>query len=98
VTAATYTFRIHVRLPGARRPVHPVVIWNPRSGGGKAARVHLDEQARARGIEPLELTPGKDLERLVCEALDGGADAIAMAGGDGSQATVARIAAERGAP
>lgn len=98
VMAAACAFRGHVTLPAAPRPVHPVVIWNPRSGGGKAVRVHLDEQARGRGVEPLELTPGKDLERLAYDALDGGADAIAMAGGDGSQATVARIAAERGVP
>jgi diacylglycerol kinase family enzyme len=98
VTAARYAFRIHVALPAAPRPAHPVVLWNPRSGGGKAARAHLDAEARARGIEPLELTPGEDLERLVYRALDRGADAIAMAGGDGSQAIVARIAAERGVP
>jgi len=98
LTTATYAFRGHVQLPATPRPVRPIIIWNPRSGGGKAARVHLDEEARARGIEPLELTPASDLQRIVDEALDRGADAIAVAGGDGSQATVARIAAERGVP
>jgi diacylglycerol kinase family enzyme len=96
--AARHALRVHVALPAAPRPTHPVLFWNSRSGGGKAARFHLCHEARTRGIEPIELTPGKNLEQLVREALDAGADALAMAGGDGSQATVARIAAERGLP
>jgi diacylglycerol kinase family enzyme len=75
-----------------------VLVWNPRAGGGKAARVHLAAEARARGIEPVELVPGADLEQLVRDALDSGADAVAIAGGDGSQATVARVASERDVP
>jgi diacylglycerol kinase family enzyme len=82
----------------APRPAHPVLFWNPRSGGGKALHHHLAEEAKARGIEPVELTPGKDLTVLVHRALEAGADALAAAGGDGSQATVARVAAERGIP
>ena len=35
-----------------RRPArHPVLVINPRSGGGKAERFHLVEQCRARGID-----------------------------------------------
>jgi diacylglycerol kinase family enzyme len=98
LTAGTNAFRMHVRMPLARRPTRPAMIWNPRSGGGKAARLHLADEARERGIEVLELRAGHDLAQLAYEALDAGADAIAMAGGDGSQATVARIAAERGVP
>jgi diacylglycerol kinase family enzyme len=98
LAAGAYALRAHVAWPRAPRPTHPVVFWNPRSGGGKAARVHLWEQARARGIEPIELVPGADLEQLVRDALDRGADALAIAGGDGSQATVARIASERDLP
>lgn len=96
VAAGAWALRLPARLSPAPRPAHPVVIWNPRSGGGKVARIGLAEEARRRGIAVLELMPGTDLEKLVYQALDGGADAIAMAGGDGSQATVARIAAERG--
>ena len=73
-------------------------MWNPRSGGGKAAAVHLDEQARARGIEPIELRPGDDLVQLVRDAVANGADALAAAGGDGTQALVATIAAELDLP
>ena len=53
--AARAAFRIHVHLPPAAAPAHPVVIWNPKSGGGKAAAAHLDVEARARGIEPIQL-------------------------------------------
>ena len=75
-----------------------MLFFNPRSGGGKAERFSLADEARARGIEPIELKPGDDLETLVRGAVDRGADALAMAGGDGSQAIVAAIAAERGLP
>ena len=44
------------------------------------------------------LEPGDDLETLVDAALERGADALAMAGGDGSQAIVARIAAAHDLP
>ncbi len=98
VLAGSYAFRIHMALLPAPRPAHPVLFYNPRSGAGKVARSHLCEEARTRGIEPIELTPGSDLEQLVRDAVDRGADALAMAGGDGSQATVARVAAERGLP
>ena len=79
-------------------PEHPVLIFNPKSGGGKAERFSLATEARARGIEPIELTPGEDLEQIVRDAVAGGADALAMAGGDGSQAIVAAIAAELDLP
>ena len=94
--------RRHQRARGAararRRRAGPVLFFNPRSGGGKAERFALADEARARGIEPIELSPGDDLETLVREAIDRGADALAMAGGDGSQAIVAALAAERGLP
>jgi diacylglycerol kinase family enzyme len=98
VAAARGAVRMHVKLPPAPRPQHAVLIYNPRSGGGKAERFHLEQEARSRGIEPVELTPGTDLEILVRDAIAGGADALAMAGGDGSQAIVAAIAAAEGLP
>src|SRR5262249_43558049 len=91
--ASREAFRVHAALPPAPRPRRPVVVWNPRSGGGKAAAVGLDQEARARGIEPIELEPGDDLVQLVNEALAHGADALAAAGGDGTQALIAAIAA-----
>jgi hypothetical protein len=96
--AARAAFRMHVDLPAASPPRRPVLFYNPRSGGGKAARLHLPAVARAKGIEPIELTPGVDLASLVRQAVAEGADGLAMAGGDGSQAIVAAIAAEQGLP
>jgi hypothetical protein len=55
-------------------------------------------EAQARGIEPIELGRGQDLETLVRRTVAGGADGLAMAGGDGSQAVVAAMAAELGLP
>jgi diacylglycerol kinase family enzyme len=84
-----------VRVRAANRGV---LVMNPRSGGGKVAHHHLVEECVRRGIQPLLLGPGKDLVALVKGAIDSGADVIGMAGGDGSMAAVAGIAAERGIP
>ncbi len=96
--AARSAFRSDVVLPPAERPHRPVVVVNPRSGDGRAARVGLASAARDRGIEVLELRPGADLAALVRGAVEAGADALGMAGGDGSQAVVAAVAAEAGLP
>jgi diacylglycerol kinase family enzyme len=98
VAAAAAAFAVHVPLPKAKRPRRPVLFLNPRSGGGKAGRFQLADEARKRAIEPIELGPGDDLATLVKTAVDGGADALAMAGGDGSQAVVAAAAAELDLP
>lgn len=76
----------------------PVLIVNPRSGGGKAARYDLVAQCRIRGIEPVVLEPGDDLPGLAAAAVRDGADVIGMAGGDGSQAAVASVAAAHDIP
>jgi hypothetical protein len=96
--ATRSAFRVHVPLEPAPDPQHPVLFYNPKSGGGKAEKFHLAEEARARGIEPIELKLGTDLEQLVRGAVADGADALAMAGGDGSQAVVAMVAAEQDLP
>ena len=98
LVATRSAFRVHVPLDRAPDPHHPVLFYNPKSGGGKAEKFHLADEARARGIEPIELKLGTDLEQLVRGAVADGADALAMAGGDGSQAVVAMVAAEQGLP
>ena len=96
--AARVAFRVHVTLPRAQPPSHPVLFYNPKSGGGKATRFDVPNEARRRGIEPIELRLGDDLEQLVRAAVERGADGLAMAGGDGSQAIVAKVAADLDLP
>jgi diacylglycerol kinase family enzyme len=80
------------------RPGKSVLIVNPRSGGGKAAHFDLVAQCRARGIEAIVFEPGDDLTTLATTAARAGVDALGMAGGDGSQAAVAAVAAEHDLP
>ena len=79
-------------------PRRPVLFVNPRSGDGKAARAGVADRAREKGIEALVLAPGQDLAALAREAVTAGADALGMAGGDGSLAVVATVAAAHGIP
>ena len=79
-------------------PRRPVLFINPRSGDGKAARARLAEQARDTGIESVILDPGQDLAALAGDAVAAGADVLGMAGGDGSLAVVAAVAAAHGIP
>jgi diacylglycerol kinase family enzyme len=76
----------------------PVLFINLASGGGKAQRARLVDLARDRGIEPVTIARGDSLEALVEGVAAGGADALGVAGGDGSLAVVASAAAARGIP
>jgi diacylglycerol kinase family enzyme len=98
VAGARVAFRPDRSLPAAPPPRHPVLFVNPRSGDGRAEKVGLVEAAREQGLETVVLEPGEDLEELVRAAVERGADGLAMAGGDGSQALVATIAAEHDLP
>ena len=98
VAAARRVFTVHVRLPAAAAPKRAVLFYNPKSGGGKAERFEVAREARARGVEPVELHLGDDLATLVRDTIENGADAVGVAGGDGTQAIVAAIASERGLP
>jgi diacylglycerol kinase family enzyme len=77
---------------------HGVVFVNPRSGNGKAARFSLVAEARRRSLEVLLLEPGDDLRELAEAAVSRGADALGVAGGDGSQGVVAAVASAHGVP
>jgi len=80
------------------QPTRAVLLINPKSGGGKAERFNLAEEARRRGVEPMMLESGDDLLELAERAVRDGADAIGMAGGDGSQALVASVAMQHDIP
>ena len=73
-------------------PQQPALFVNPRSGGGKAVRAGLAERAGDRGIEVDIVGPNGDLAALVEDAVKNGADALGIAGGDGSLAVVATAA------
>ena len=79
-------------------PRRPVLFVNARSGGGRAAQAGLVERARERGINALVLGPHDDLAALVDEAVAGGADALGVAGGDGSLGVAAAAAWAHGLP
>lgn len=81
-------------------PRRPYLIMNPRSGGGKVGRFRLREKAEALGAEVLvlDVTHQQDVAALARRAADAGADLLGVAGGDGTQALVAAVAAERDLP
>jgi len=81
----------------ARQTAPPVLLMNPKSGGGKVERFHLAAEAEKRGIRTIELRLGDDLRSLAAEAIRS-APAIGMAGGDGSQAIVAEVAMRHDVP
>jgi diacylglycerol kinase family enzyme len=73
-----------------------VLLLNPRSGGGKAARAELAKCSRERGIEVIVLRRDDNLAALADEVVGGGADVLGVAGGDGSLAVVATAALAHG--
>ena len=90
-----------------RMPEHPVppprlpfLIMNPRSGGGKVVRFGLKGKAEALGatVAVLEGPGTVDVGELARQAVADGADLLGVAGGDGTQALVAGIAAEHDIP
>jgi diacylglycerol kinase family enzyme len=78
----------------------PFVIMNPRSGGGKVGKFGLKDKAISlgAGVALLEGPGVIDVAALARQAVDGGADLLGVAGGDGTQALVAGIAAGRDVP
>jgi diacylglycerol kinase family enzyme len=83
--------------PGQRQatpPARPWLLVNPRSGDGTAGRVGLVDSARVRGISVQELAPGDDPVTLARGAVAAGADAVGVAGGDGSLGLIAAVAVE----
>ena len=89
-----------MREHDAPPPKRPYLIMNPRSGGGKVTRFGLKDKAEALGAEVALLEgPGPvDVGELARTAVADGADLLGVAGGDGTQALVAGIAAEHDVP
>jgi diacylglycerol kinase family enzyme len=81
-------------------PRRPYLIMNPRSGGGKVTRFSLKDKAEALGatVAVLEGPGTVDVGELARRAVADGADLLGVAGGDGTQALVAGIAAEHNLP
>jgi diacylglycerol kinase family enzyme len=76
----------------------PALIINRWSGDGKAEKCGLADAADKLGVKTIMLERGDDLIQLAHDAISAGADAIGMAGGDGSLGLVAGVAVERGVP
>ena len=104
VTARTSlsTHRDDAGMPthDAAPPKRAFLVMNPRSGDGKVARFGLKEKAEALGAEVALLQgPGLvDVTAMARQAVAKGADLLGVAGGDGTQALVAGIAAEHDLP
>ncbi|MFF7770599.1 diacylglycerol/lipid kinase family protein [Streptomyces massasporeus] len=81
-----------------KAPRHPWVLMNPRSGGGKVGRFDLVDRARAAGCRVTLLDGDQDVTELARQAVADGADLLAVAGGDGTQALVAEVAARQDLP
>ena len=87
----------HPAQPPAR---HPYLIMNPKSGGGKVGKFDLERKAEALGAEVFLLGGPEpvDVAEVARQAVASGADLLGVAGGDGTQALVAGIAAGHGIP
>ena len=88
------------RAVAAPRPRRPALIMNPKSGDGKVERFGLVERAEALGARVILLDPSAqaDVAGLARKAVAEGADLLGVAGGDGTQALVAEVAAEHDLP
>jgi diacylglycerol kinase family enzyme len=89
-----------MRAVAATAPRQPVLIMNPKSGGGKVGRFGLVEKAEALGarVVLLDESGGTDIGAIARRAVADGADLLGAAGGDGTQALVAAVAAEHDMP
>jgi diacylglycerol kinase family enzyme len=96
-TQADWRMREHPAQPPAR---HPYFIMNPKSGGGKVGEFDLKRKAEDLGAEVFLIGGPEpvDVAQVAREAVGKGADLLGVAGGDGTQALVAGVAAEHGLP
>lgn len=95
---AAFAGRAEPYVRRAADPSSPALIVNCWSGDGKAERFGLEAAADKAGIRVIMLERGDDIVQLAKDAVDGGADAIGAAGGDGSLGLVAGVALDRDVP
>ena len=83
--------------PAEPPATHPYLIKNPKSGGGKVDRFDLKRKAEAFGAEVFLMDGPQlvDVAEVARAAVARGADLLGVAGGDGTQAPVAGVAARR---
>jgi diacylglycerol kinase family enzyme len=79
---------------------HPFLIMNPKSGGGKVGKFDLKRKAEDLGAEVFLMSGPEpvDVAAVAERAAAGGADLLGVAGGDGTQALVAGVAARHDIP
>ena len=86
--------------PAEPPATHPYLIMNPKSGGGKVEKFDLKRKTEALGAEVF-LMDGPQLvhvAEVARAAVARGADLLGVAGGDGTQALVADVAAQHSIP
>jgi diacylglycerol kinase family enzyme len=86
--------------PAEPPALHPYLIMNPKSGGGKVEKFDLRRKAEVLGAEVFLIDGPEpvDVAQVAREAVARGADLLGVAGGDGTQALVAGVAADHGIP
>ena len=86
--------------PAQPPPVHPYLIMNPKSGGGKVGKFDLKRKAQELGAEVFLMDGPEpvDVAEVARAAVANGADLLGVAGGDGTQALVAGVASQHGIP
>jgi diacylglycerol kinase family enzyme len=96
-TEADWRMPEHPAQPPAR---HPYLIMNPKSGDGKVTKFDLKRKAEDLGAEVFLIGGPEpvDVAEVARAAVANGADLLGVAGGDGTQALVAGVAAEHGIP
>jgi diacylglycerol kinase family enzyme len=77
---------------------NPFLLINPRSGDQRPSSEELAAEAAQLGVDVHVLREGEDASELAGHAAAEGADALGIAGGDGSLASVASISLEHDLP
>ena len=87
-------------FPAQPPAAHPFLIMNPKSGGGKVGRFDLKHKAEGLGAEVFLMDGPEevDVAAVARDAVARGADLLGVAGGDGTEALLAGVAAEHGIP